>query len=41
MWQPTAALAAALVASERVTDYRFDVLDEAGTVLATLSLIHI
>ena len=37
MWQPTAALAAALVAPERVTDYRFDVLDEAGTVLATLT----
>ena len=37
MWQPSADLAAALVGSERVTSFRFDVIDETGAVLDTLT----
>ena len=37
MWKPSADLAAALVGSERVTSFRFDVIDETGAVLDTLT----
>ncbi len=37
MWQPPAATAAAMLGTERVTSFRFEVIDETGTVLDTLT----